>query len=345
MRIFPPTRSWAKARTVAVGALLALFLPLGGCQPKAHTPRLRIAIVPKMDSNAYWDVLHAGAIQGEREIEQGDSRIELHWQGPANEGDLEEQRRLLTQFAAERFDAIIVSPQDSDLLVSTVEAIARQGIRVISFDSRLNSPAASTYVGTNNYEAGILAADHVAEILRGKGRVLQQRYMTGSESSMEREAGFANRLREKYPQIELLPWRTYCGPDRKQAYQTCQQALTEFGGQAQLVMVSTQFSGTEMLRAMTEARLAGSVPLVVFDTNPLLVSGLKDGTVRSLVVQSEMEIGRKAVEMAYRRILGTETPRSVYTPVAVVTRDNINDPAIHDLIEPPFRQYLPAAGN
>ena len=60
------------------------------------------------------------------------------------------------------------------------------------------------------------------------------------------------------------------------------------------------------------------------------------------MVQSEMEIGRTAFETAYSRVMGKAVPRTIFTPVTIVTRENLNNPAIQDLIEPPFRQYLPA---
>ncbi|MDD2707902.1 MAG: substrate-binding domain-containing protein [Verrucomicrobiae bacterium] len=327
-------------KTVKTLALLLLGAILGcgsgGCAPSPKTQtRIRVAVVPKRESNEYWDVLHAGALGGVRQLREKGVLVDLVWAGTETEGDNAGQIRLIERFAREHVDALIVSPQNRDLMAAAVNKAIQSGVPVIAFDSEVNTPMVSCYVGTDNYSAGEKAAEHIAGLLKGKGRVLMQRYLPGSGSSMEREAGFANALRANHREVTALPWNTYAGATREEALNVCRQALKKWGSQADAILVSTQFAGNEMLRAMMEAGLAGRIPLVVFDTNPFLVSALHDGKVQALVVQSEWEMGRKAVEIASQCVLGHAVARVQHTPVTVVTRDLMKDPAMHALIEPP----------
>jgi ABC-type sugar transport system substrate-binding protein len=151
---------------------------------------------------------------------------------------------------------------------------------------------------------------------------------------MEREAGFANRMVEAHKGITLLPWNEYTGPVHAEALQKCRGALAAYGAQADAIFVSTQFAGNAMLRALHDFNPAKPIPLIVFDTNPTLVDALRQGEVDALVVQSEKQIGRDAVQLAYRKMRGEAVSRTFYTPVTIATQANMTDKKIQDLLTP-----------
>ena len=326
----------AAARTALFFAVVLSALGLAGCgedsSPRGR--RLRLGIAPKRAADDYWNAVHAGADEAVAELRQRNIHVELLWRGTEVEDDHAGQVRIIEELARSRVDVLVVSPQDRDLMAETVSKVIRQGIPVIAFDSEINTPLVTTYVGTDNYGGGETAAKYVATLVPAQGRVLMQRYLAGSGSSMEREAGFANYLREHHPGIRLLPWNTYAGAVREESLKTCRAALKRWNGQFDAVFVSTMAAGQEMLRAMLEAGVAGKIPLVVFDTSPFLLNGLRQGTVNALIPQSEKEIGRQAVLLASRRILGEDLPATQYTPVTVVTQANLNQPAIRQLLQP-----------
>lgn len=320
-----------------LGGML-LLLTGAGCTLQEDQPApLRIAFLPKMKSNEYWDVLHEGVRQGVDTLRKQGTPVEIIWDGPDNEEALEDQIRLLNQFASQRVHAIVLSPQDRIQMIEPVQRVQREGIPILTFDSTLNVSDIACHIGTDNYQAGVETADYFGKLLEGKGNILMQRYLNGSASSMEREAGFANRIRENWPDIQILAWTTYSGAIRSNALQVCREALQKHGAQADAIFVSTQFTGNEMLRAVSEYRFRKKVPLVVFDTNPMLVNALEDGRIEALVVQSELKMGHDAVLLAYRRIRGEEVPDTVDTPIHIIDRSNIRDPALVPLLHPTYR--------
>ena len=81
------------------------------------------------------------------------------------------------------------------------------------FDSALESTKMVSYVATNNYHGGVLAAQRLGELLKGEGKVILLRYAVGSESTEQREKGFTDTLAKEFPGITLLSDTEYAGPD------------------------------------------------------------------------------------------------------------------------------------
>lgn len=331
-------RNPSRHRTIGRLLAVAATLLVSACSVQNDEPApLKIAFLPKMKSNEFWDVLHAGVQNGVQNLRNNGVAIEVIWDGPDNEEALDDQIRMLYRFANQQVNAIVLSPQDRIQMIEPVQEVQRQGIPIITFDSTLNMSDIACHVGTDNYQAGVDAADYLGKLLHGRGRILMQRYMNGSASSMEREAGFANRIRENWPNLEILPWNTYSGAIRSSALQVCREGLQQHGQQADAIFVSTQFVGNEMLRACSEFRFAKEIPLVIFDTNPMLVNALSDGRVQALVVQSELRMGEDAVLYAYKRIRGESIPEQVNTPIHIIDRSNMNDPELAKILQPQAR--------
>jgi ribose transport system substrate-binding protein len=91
-------------------------------------------------------------------------------------------------------------------------------------------------------------------------------------------------------------------------------------------------------RALTSAK--SKVRLVGFDSSPALIEGLKDGVIDSLVTQNPFDMGYKAVKAALEKLNGTPPERIQKLAAVVVTKDNLNDPAIHARLFPDLDQYL-----
>ena len=96
---------------------------------------------------------------------------------------------------------------------------------------------------------------------------------------------------------------------------------------------STLFPYTTLFRS--------KIKLVGFDSSPAFVEALHAGEMQGFVVQDPFGMAALAVETMVDHILGKEVPRRVDTGVLVVTMDNIDDPGVHRLLNPPLDTYLP----
>lgn len=126
--------------------------------------------------------------------------IELLYKDAENSS--ERQIRDIEDFIESKVDLLIVSPNETDPITPVVEKAFQKGIPVIMVDRKINSSMYSAYIGASNYEVGKLAGNYIAELLKGKGSIVEIWGLRGSSPAVERHKGLWEVLQE-YPDIKL----------------------------------------------------------------------------------------------------------------------------------------------
>jgi ribose transport system substrate-binding protein len=94
-----------------------------------------------------------------------------------------------------------------------------------------------------------------------------------------------------------------------------------------------------MLLALRDAGLADKVKFVAFDSSALLNDGLMKGEIQGLVVQNPMNMGYLGVKTVVAALRGEKVEARIDTGVAFLTKANFDDPAMADIVHPPFQKY------
>jgi len=331
-------------------SLLALFVSsvaLPGCGDSGGDdgkPVVRILVVPKGTTHEFWKMIEAGVRKAEAEInEKGDIRLEAIWKGPLKEDDTQDQVELVKTFLNRNVKGMVIAPLDKTALALSVAEWKEANRPVIVIDSGLDGKAGvdfASYVATNNYHGGELAADRLGEVLGGKGKAILLRYMVGSESTEQREKGFTDRLKSKFPDIELISDNQYAGATEREAFEKSQNLLTRFTSEAQAIFCPNESSVAGMLSALEQADLAGEIKLIGFDASEKLVTGLEKGHIQGLVLQNPIKMGYLGVKSLVSVINGEKLPEYVDTGVVVATPENMKEPAMVDLHSPDLSKWL-----
>jgi ribose transport system substrate-binding protein len=210
----------------------------------------RVMVIPKGTTHEHWKSIHAGAAKAASDL----GTVEIIWKGPQKEDDRTDQIALVDNASASGVDGIVLAPLDAEALVAPVERAVAKGIPVVIIDSALNSDKPVSYVATDNYHGGVLAAERLAEILGGQGRIILLRYMVGSASTEEREKGFTDTI-ARYPKITYVSNDQYAGATSDKAQGVSQSLVTRFRGRFDGVFCPNESSTSGMLRALREAGL------------------------------------------------------------------------------------------
>jgi ribose transport system substrate-binding protein len=335
-----PARSKPNARRRLYRAVLAVSLGLiSGCDRSADIQRSgatpvttgtrRIAVIPKSTSHMFWNAVEAGAKQAGQEV-----GVEIIWKAPIKESDRAGQIQLVQQLTADNVDGIVLAPLDFRGLVGPVQAATQSGIPVVIIDSGLEAEAGKDYVSfvaTNNQLGGRLGGEKLAELLQGTGKVVMLRYSSGSASTNEREAGFMSVI-QKHPGITVLSENRYAGTTSGEA-QIAALNMMDVLRQADGIFCPNESSTDGMLQALRKEGLAGKVTFVGFDASRPLVEALAAGEINALVVQNPHKMGYLGVKTLLAHLDGRTVESLIDTGVAVVTRDNMNDPDIQTLLQ------------
>lgn len=309
-------------------ALLSLLLVAPGCNRER---KRTIAVIPKGNANMFWQSVHAGAVAAAREANVG-----IIWNGPATETDYTGQLKIVDTMINRGVDAIVLAPIDRKAMVSVVERAAREKIPVIICDSGIDTGQFVSQVATDNYHAGEMAADRMAEILNGKGKVAILAVQPGAASTMAREQGFEDMVRKKYPRIEIVD-KQYGMSDFAISLSKAENMLT---GHPDLdgIFASNESSTVGASQALKERQT--KVKLVGFDWSPPLLDGLKNHTIDSLVVQDPFRMGYEAVHTAVARLNGQAVTKINNLVPKLVNLGNLNSPEIQAQLNPDLKKYL-----
>jgi ribose transport system substrate-binding protein len=327
---------------------LAVIFATAGCKQKETEESVdtyRIAVIPKGTTHIFWKSIHAGAIKAQQELKAADVNVEIIWKGPLKEDDRESQIQVVENFVTQGVTGIVLAPLDDAALRMPVKEAVNSGIPVVIIDSGLKSDDYVSFVATDNYKGGRKGGERLAETLGGKGKVIMLRYQEGSASTMNREQGFLDVLKEKYPDIEVVSANQYGGATTESAYKASENLLaplrTADGGLSiDGIFCPNESTAFAMLRALEDSDLAGKVKYVGFDSSERLVQGLRNGEIQGLVLQDPINMGYLGVKTLVAHLQGQKVEKRIDTGSAVATPENMDDPKMKNLLEPDFKKWL-----
>src|SRR6185369_16741246 len=234
-----------------------------------------IAVVPKGTTHEFWKSINAGAFKARDELAEKGIKVEVIWKGPLKEDDRDQQIQTVETFITRHVSGIVLAPLDSQALIRPVTTAMRANIPVVIIDSGLKSDNYVSFVATDNYKGGVLAAQHLGKLLDGKGNVILLKYAVGSASTEARETGFLDTLKKEFPNLKLISSDQYAGPTRETGYAASQNLLNRFRNEVNGIFCPCEPPTIAMAKALRDmGKAGGKVKMVGFDSGSQSVSDL-----------------------------------------------------------------------
>ena len=305
-----------RSRLAAVCVLISALL-LGGCGATAATEQHTVALVAKSTQTEFWLSVFAGA-----EAAATEYNLKLTITGPETEEDYEAQNRMVADAVAAGAEALVFSAIDYENNASAIDDAARAGVKIVAIDSSVASEMVSTYIGTDNYAAGRMAAQAALERVEGELTVGIVNYDISSANGQEREHGAVDLLQESGRAEVAAVINTLA--EAGQAKEDTEAMLAEHP-EINVLLAFNEPTSVGAAEAVSALGLSESVFLVGFDSNVVTVDGLQEGSVDALVVQNRYAMGYLGVESAYKLLAGQgdSLEKTVDTSTQVVDRENI----------------------
>ena len=325
------------SRCAALAALCCALVAEVAAADKSYT----VAVIPKGTTHEFWKAIHAGSLQARAELATQGIKVEVIWKGPLREDDRDQQIQVVENFMTRRVSGIVLAPLDSQALVNPVNNAAKAKVPVVIIDSGLKSDKYVSFVATDNFKGGQLAAERLGQLLGGRGNVILLRYAVGSASTEAREEGFLTTIKEKFPGLKILSADQHAGATQETAYQVSQNLLNRFGRDVNGIFCPNESVTLGMGKALRDiGRAGGKVKLIGFDAGIQSVVDLQKGDIQGLVLQNPVRMGYLGVMTLVRHLNGEKVDNRIDTGVTIATPDNLNDPAIQELLHPPLDKYL-----
>jgi len=309
--------------------------PAADAAGATHKKPYNIALIIKATDSDFWQyVIIGGTNYG---LDNPD-KAKVSWYGPKSEADIEKQVAIVEDIISKKPDAIVIASTSSDATVPALENAIDQGIAVVTIDNKVNSDKIPAFLATNNKVGGGLCADQLVAALKTKGVPLKGTVglvsaMAGIQVLGDRDQGFRDRMKEIAPDINVLETR-FTDNDIAKSLAASEDIDTSQGDKLIGIFADNNHTGDGVARMITERNLGDKVVAVAYDSDPEEVSALKTGALKALILQDPYGMGYKGCTTAITLLDGGTVPKYIDTGAVAVTKENMNDKNVLDLLDP-----------
>ncbi len=305
-------------RRTILGAIGALAM-LGAAVP-ASAQETYIPLISKGFQHQFWQAVKAGADKAAAEF-----GVTVTFEGPDTEAQVDRQIDMLAAALAKNPQAIGFAALDSQAAIPLLRKAQEAGIPVIAFDSGVDSDIPVATASTDNLAAAALAADKMAELIGGEGKVALVVHDQTSRTGIDRRDGFVNRVEEAYPNIEIVTVQ-YGGGDHLQSTEITKSIL-QANPDLKGIFGANEGSAIGVVNG---ARELGKTDLVIigYDSGAQQKQAIRDGSMAGAITQNPVGIGYETVAAAVKAIKGEEVPAAIDTGFYWYDKSNIDDPEI-----------------
>ena len=326
---------------VAATVLMGFLAVMAGCSADKETPAstsldgsssaaVRIAVIPKGTSHEFWKSVHYGAEKAAKEL----GNVEIIWRGPVVESDTGSQIEVVKTMITSQVDGIVLAPNQKGGLVDVVQESIEEGIPVVIFDSGLDEgPEIVSYVATDNYKGGKMAAAAMAEAIGGKGNVILLRYIAGSESTEQREQGFLDGIAD-YPEIKVVSSDQRGGDNATSSKAKVDQLLQVHEQDLAGIFAVCEPNANGTLESLRNAGKNEKIKLIAFDPSDALIEALQDGSCSGIVLQDPVQMGYQSVLTIVDSINGKSSEAFISTGEYIATPANMSEDRMQELLKP-----------
>ncbi|WP_327049664.1 substrate-binding domain-containing protein [Mycobacterium sp. Root265] len=263
-----------------------------------NLPRHTVAMVGHWNpSDAFVDILRKGAAQGAET-----NNVELRY---SSDPQPDKQATLVQNAIDSKVDAIALDLANPEALLEVSKKAVAAGIPVVAFNSGYDDwkrADALMYIGQDEVIAGTAAGERLKQA--GASKVLCVVHEQGVPALDKRcngvEAGFGGRTERVY----------LSGFDMSSARSTVEAKLAQDPAIDAIITLNASYAMTALPVAEATGR---DITVATFDTNPELMTAIKDGKVAFAVDQQPWLQGYQAVDtlanyLNNRSILGGGQP-------------------------------------
>jgi ribose transport system substrate-binding protein len=245
--------------------------------------------------------------------------VNLNFQGP-DKFDPAQQTPIVNAVAAKKPDAVLIAPTDTKAMFAPIKQLADGGSKIVLVDTTLDQPQmAVSQISSDNEGGGKQAAQTLAKLIGGSGKVFVNNVQPGISTTDARAKGFQEGA--KAAGLTYLG-QQFNNDDPAKAASITKSVLAK-NPDLKGIFAANLFSAEGAATGVKEAGKQNQVKIVGFDAGPKQVADLKAGTVQALIAQKPADIGAQGVQQAYAALTGKATKPTIGTGFVSLTKDNL----------------------
>ena len=241
--------------------------------------------------------------------------------------------------------AVVMAPQDTGAIASTLDTLASKKIPVVSVDTRPDKGDVYMVVRADNRAYGTKACEFLGKQLGGKGKVAELQGALDSINGRDRSEAFAECMKTKFPDIKVFELPTdWKGDVASAKLQSLLAQHPDLGGiymQAGGVFLQPTLALLQQKGLLKPAGQKGHISIVSNDGIPQEFEAIRKGEIDATVSQPADLYAKYALRYAQAAAEGKtfkpgptdhdstiiEIPGGLedQLPAPLITKDNVDD--------------------
>ena len=248
----------------------------------------------------------------------------IYWNAPMREDDVAAQVRLVNKVvSSDRYQGLVIAPTQALSLISPVRRALARDIPTVIVDSPLSLPPGGrlSYILNDDQEAGRLAAERVARLLNGRGRVAVLGIDPDVLGVTKRARVFEETLAAKYPDVRVIAKRMGSFNVLRER-QTAEELLASHSDvDVCVALLWTTLDG--LFSAIDSLHPSHPLKVIGFDLAGDPLFDQRENL--DCIIQANTKLmGEKAIEQIHAIRQGQSVPSVVMVKPVMITRENMH---------------------
>lgn len=237
--------------------------------------------------------------------------------------DVTEQISVMNYLIDRKVSGIVLRPYEDIRIKEIIDKVAENNIAVVTYNSDVALSRRLCFVGQDLVKSGRVAANIMAKLLNGIGKVAIIMGSYDLSALNQRLEGFKTVIESQYPMIEIVD-----------IIETKEQKILTFQKTMSLLEVVEDLSGiyitggpvSEVGKAVKFMGKSGKVKIVSFDFYPEIVELVKEGVIDFTIGQDPVAQGYKPVKILFEYLFSGKQPEAdhIKTTIDIREKESIN---------------------
>lgn len=293
-----------------------------------------VAVVPETTAREVWESEHAGAERAAHALGWS-----IYWNGPSREDDVARQIQIVNSAIARHVSGLILSPDHAVALISPVRSALAQGIPTVILGTPLAiAPGGKLFFVTNDDAAtGQLATQPLLHHLKAGDIVVVLGVNPNIISQIERANAIEDSIQHTFPGVKVIERRStsFAFSEAEETAEETVRTMPKLRAIISLDIIDTRAASF----AVVGSHARGRIFLIGCDQDLDLVRQLRMGNIDAIVAQNTFVMGYDAIQLIASENRGERTEtKQVVSPI-LVTRDNVDQPEVQQVLDMNWRVY------
>jgi ribose transport system substrate-binding protein len=283
----------------------------GGGAKKSY----KMTLIAGVKGDEFYITMNCGA-----QAEAKKLGVSLNFQGP-DKFDPSLQTPVVNGVAAKKPDAVLIAPTDTKAMFAPINQLKQNGSKIVLVDTTLDDASiAESQIASDNLGGGKAAADTLAKLIGGKGKVFVNNVNPGISTTDLRAKGFADEAKKLG--LDYIG-QQFNGDDPAKAASIVNAILAK-NPDLKGIFATNLFGAEGSATALRQSGKLGKVKIIGFDAGPKQIQDLKSGLVQGLIAQKPGTIGADGVQQAYNALSDKPVTKKIATGFVSMTKANLS---------------------